>query len=148
MDKPNSFEPDKILEKKWFPSEKKFKYKVNFKGFSESDFLWIDSDNKICKNLIQRYEESMRKNDLQRKKKIIEDESPQEKVVFGDINIDIPSKLVGIKRNNSELLCLVEWEKKDRQKSIVKYDVFKNRFPYLVLEFYEKRLKFIDKKDS
>lgn len=68
----------------------------------------------------------------------------------GVLSIDIPSKIINVGyRNRSErkLYCIVEWEQKENIKildSIVECEKIREKYPYLLLDFYESKLIFLD----
>ena len=76
---------------------------------------------------------------------LADDESPK---IIGSVEIDKPKRLITAKLNSqtNEVNCLVEWE--FRQSGIKPSDcyvsnkVLRERFPYLLLDFYESRLRF------
>ena len=74
-------------------------------------------------------------------------------VMEGNIEEDIPLKILSSKQNikdPKDLLCLVEWEKrKDGTKptnSQVRNSLIKQKYPYILLDYYESQLTFSNKK--
>ena len=136
------YEAEEILEKKWFASENKYKYRIKWLGYNIKESTWVFEDSKITDILIKKFEN---KKNKALEKELIEAKETK-KLESGDITKDIPSKILGLKRTKNEMLCLVEWELKDkvcRNNSIIKYELLRRKYPFLLLDFYEKRVKFL-----
>ena len=139
----NLYEAEEIIEKKWFNDEKKFKYKIKWRGYSIHECSWEETSN-IDDKLIKNFEEKNNIKDLNKEIKTKQQKTSEFKI--NEIIIEKPTKILGMKREKNELICLVEWESKDnvnKNKSIVKYEFFKKQYPLIVLDFFEKRLKFV-----
>jgi hypothetical protein len=72
--------------------------------------------------------------------------------IYGSIEKNSPLKVIGLKPKDSEnnsLECLVKWKNKGKeviQDSIVDAKEIRERFPKLLLDFLEERIKFISNK--
>lgn len=104
-----------------------------------------------------------KEGDLEAKPKENENKSSESSASFfssvkdlsleGNIEEDIPLKILSSKQNikdPKDLLCLVEWEKrKDGTKptnSQVRNSLIKQKYPYILLDYYESQLTFSNKK--
>ena len=72
---------------------------------------------------------------------------------IGNIKNDIPEKIISSKQNvdvPSDLCCFVEWKvRKDGTKpdnSYVKNSEIKEKFPYVLLDYYEEQIMLSSKK--
>lgn len=79
--------------------------------------------------------------------------SVKELSLEGKIQVDIPLKILSAKQNikdPKDLLCLVEWDKrKDGTKpknSQVRNSLIRQKYPYVLLDYYESQLTFSNKK--
>ena len=68
----------------------------------------------------------------------------------GNISIDIPSKIINVGYNNfseKKLCCWVQWEQQENIRildSYVEYDRIRKKCPYLLLDFFESKIIFLD----
>ena len=68
----------------------------------------------------------------------------------GNISIDIPSKIINVGYNNfseKKLCCWVQWEQQENIRildSYVEYDRVRKKCPYLLLDFFESKIIFLD----
>jgi hypothetical protein len=73
-------------------------------------------------------------------------------LIYGSIDKNSPLKVIGLKpkdKENNVLECLVKWKNKGKeviQDSIVDAKEIRERFPKLLLDFLEERIKFISNK--
>ena len=61
---------------------------------------------------------------------------------------DVPKKIIKMKMINNIRYCKIKWRKRRNNNnptpSYVKYDIIKEKFPYLVLDFIEKHMHLED----
>ena len=68
----------------------------------------------------------------------------------GYLSNDVPLKIINVgykNRSERKLYCLVEWKQKENIKildSIVECEKIREKYPYLLLDFYESKLIFLD----
>jgi len=68
----------------------------------------------------------------------------------GYLSNDIPLKIINVgykNRSERKLYCLVEWKQQENIRildSIVECEKIKEKYPYLLLDFYESKLIFLD----
>lgn len=68
----------------------------------------------------------------------------------GRISIDIPSKIINVGYNNfseKKLCCWVQWKQQENIRildSYVEYDRVRKKCPYLLLDFFESKIIFLD----
>ena len=69
----------------------------------------------------------------------------------GTLLVDKPKKILNVgykNRSEKKLYCLVEWEQNEEYiriiDSIIECDRIKKEYPYLLLDFYESKLVFLD----
>ena len=69
----------------------------------------------------------------------------------GKLLVDKPKKILNVgykNRSEKKLYCLVEWEQNEEYiriiDSIIECDRIKKEYPYLLLDFYESKLVFLD----
>ena len=108
---------------------------VKWKGFPSSDNTWEPKKNlKRLEHMIKEYENGIgEKNVKKMKKGSLNKEVP-----------DIPKKVVKMKMINGIRYCKIKWRKRRNNNnpipSYVKYDIIKERFPLLLLEYIEKHI--------
>ena len=140
------YKVEKIIEKKWDQKNGKFLYKIKWCDYSEDECTWEGSDD-IDPILIGKFE-NKDKNLSVIQTKIVKEKEPKKKssqLIKGQINVDIPKKVLGLKRVNDKLYWLVEWKENNKIKkvnSIVKNDILRQNYHQILLDFYEERLKF------
>ena len=65
---------------------------------------------------------------------------------------DIPKKIIKMKKINDIRYCKIKWRKRRNNNnpipSYVKYDIIKDKFPLLLLEFIEKHIHLEDSPDT
>ena len=79
---------------------------------------------------------------------------PEERIdEEGTIEKDVPLRVVSGKQHKNnplDLICTVEWKKRDDGKkpadSEVKNSVLKEKYPSVLIEFYESKIRFANKK--
>lgn len=79
---------------------------------------------------------------------------PEERIdEEGTIEKDVPLRIISGKQHKNDpldLLCLVEWKKREDGKkpadSEVKNSVLKEKYPLILIEYYERKIKFANKK--
>lgn len=79
---------------------------------------------------------------------------PEERIdEEGTIEKDVPLRVVSAKQHKNnplDLICTVEWEKREDGKkpanSEVKNSVLKEKYPIVLIDYYESKIKFASKK--
>jgi hypothetical protein len=171
------FQIEKILDKSYDSKTKQYLYKVKWTGFPEEECTWEPKSNlvlapKILKEFEKKFEKksekgkkkelgkepkkdktNLKKNLTKEKKKLTMDKKIDLDItsIYGNINVDVPKKVVGLKKENEELFCLIEWENNDKNKklnSVVKQSIIREKYPFLLLSFYEQRIKFTNQSCS
>ena len=110
-------------------------YLVKWKGYPSSENTWEPKKNlRKLEHLIKEYENGMGEKMVRKMKKgSLNNEIP-----------DIPKKIVKIKKMNDIRYCKIKWRKRRNNNnpipSYVKYDIIKEKFPLLLLEFIEKHI--------
>ena len=152
------FEIEKIVDRMWENETKQYLYKIKWVGYPDDQSTWEPKDSlKLVPSLLKEFNESYYK--IKSKKRIKKKASvtlsnQKSKIkgnqleicsLYGDMSVDIPSKIIGLKKENNELVCLIEWENKNKVRklnSIVKHKILKEKYPLLLLSFYEERIIF------
>ena len=68
----------------------------------------------------------------------------------GYLSNDIPLKIINVgykNRSERKLYCLVEWKQQENIRildSVVECEKIREKYPYLLLDFYESKLIFLD----
>ena len=110
-------------------------YLVKWKGYPSSENTWEPKKNlRKLEHLIKEYENGMGEKMVRKMKKgSLNNEIP-----------DIPKKIVKIKKMNDIRYWKIKWRKRRNNNnpipSYVKYDIIKEKFPLLLLEFIEKHI--------
>ncbi len=112
-------------------------YLVKWKNFPSSDNTWEPKKNlKRLDYMIKEYENGIGKLSVKRMRK-------------GSLNKevpDIPKKVVKMKKINDIRYCKIKWRKRRNNNnptpSYVKYDIIKDRYPMLLLEYIEKHIHY------
>ncbi len=160
------FQIEKIIDKSYDKDTKQYLYKVKWTGFPEEECTWEPKSNlilapKILKEFEKKIEKAkkkepkkdkkdktnLKKNLTKEKKNLTKNKKIDLDIssIYGNINIDVPKKVIGLKKEKEELLCLIEWENNDKNKklnSVVKQSIIREKYPFLLLSFYEQRIKF------
>ena len=153
------FEIERIDDKNWDDKTNQQLYRVKWLGYPDDQSTWEPKESfKLAPQLLndfnknfQKKKSKNQKNDLKIKTKttLSKKSSVLNQIdissLYGNISVDIPKKIIGIKKENNELTCLIEWEStKDVKKlnSIVKHQILRESFPLILLSFYEERVKF------
>ena len=145
----SSEETQRIHRNKKFKKEKEIenKSKNNRENIKRKDNVLIKKNNENNNNKNEKMKgKNNNLNNLEIKKEFKEDNKQFREGVL--IN-DNPKKIVnvGVKnRNEKTLYCLVEWEQNPEIEildSIVKYDKVKEKYPKLLLDFFESKLVFL-----
>ena len=146
----SSEETQRIHRNKKFKKEKEIenKSKNNRENIKRKDNVLIKKNNESHNNKNEKMKgKNNNLNNLEIKKEFKEDNKQFREGVL--IN-DNPKKIVnvGVKnRNEKTLYCMVEWEQNPEIEildSIVKYDKVKEKYPKLLLDFFESKLVFLD----
>ena len=112
-------------------------YLVKWKGFPESDNTWEPKKNlKKSDHLIKEYENGIGEKYVKKMRKgSLNNEGP-----------DIPKKVVKMKKINGTRYCKIKWRKRrnnnNPKPSYVKYDIIKDKFPFLLLDYIEKHIHY------
>ena len=112
-------------------------YLVKWKNFPSTDNTWEPKKNlKRLDYMIKEYENGAGKKSVQKMRKgSLKNEVP-----------DIPKKVVKIKKINDIRYCKIKWRKRRNNNnptpSYVKYDIIKDKYPMLLLEYIEKHIHY------
>ena len=151
------FQIEKILEKTYDNKTKQFLYKVKWLGYPDEECTWEPRSNlELAPIILNKFEGKLNKKQnknktLKQTNKVKKDSGKNKRLeldissIYGNINKDVPKRVIGIKRQNDHLLCLIEWENIENTKklnSIVNHSIIREKYPFLLLTFYEERIKF------
>uniref|UniRef100_A0A915DCU5 Chromo domain-containing protein n=1 Tax=Ditylenchus dipsaci TaxID=166011 RepID=A0A915DCU5_9BILA len=128
-------------------------YLLKWKNFEESDNTWEPEENLNCAQLIadfnQRYNASSKPvksedNHSLVDEKFIQETSPQKEPTASRTSYlnerkMIPDKILGATKVNADIFFLVKYRNKESAEP-VHMKVAYEKFPKLVIEFYEKRI--------
>ena len=128
------YEVEKIVDKR----TNKYglvEYLVKWKGYSSSDNTWEPKKNlKKLTQIIDEYENGIGEKDVKKMKK-------------GSLNKEVPDKpkkVIRMKMINGIRYCKIKWRKRRNNNnptpSYIKYDIIKDMFPLLLLEYIEKHI--------
>jgi len=124
-------------------------YLVKWEDYSIEDATWEPLENiLVLKPLLEQYEKS-KANSLSGNNNIQEDLQTEEILNF--LNEDqIPLKVLSIKRLENQLLCLCEFSESSTgivpDPCYVLSAVLRERCPKLLIDFYESKIKFVNRK--
>ena len=141
------YDVEKIVDKKRLPSGKVL-YNVQWVGYSPMENTWETLANLAnVKSMVEEFERTHANNDDIAKWK------------NGSIEDDVPKYIVGTKIVDGKLYMIIRWKKRrsnvQPENSMILYSELKERYPYVVLEFFEtnlnldsKHLEFIPDKNE
>ena len=110
-------------------------YLVKWKGYPSSDNTWEPKKNlKKLDHLIKEYENGIGEKYVKKMKKgSLNNEVP-----------DVPKKIIKMKKINGERYCKIRWRKRRNNNnptpSYIKYEILKDKFPFLVLDYIERHI--------
>ena len=126
------YEVEKIVGKKRLPNGK-ILYNIQWVGYSSKDNTWESIANLAnVKSMIDEYEKANpeNKNNLTWK--------------VGSLKEDVPKFILGSKIIKGKLYMLIRWKKRrtnvQPENSWILYSELKEKYPYVVLEFFETNL--------
>ena len=111
-------------------------YLVKWKGYPSSENTWEPKKNlKRLEHLIKEFENGIGEKFVRKMKK-------------GSLNNEVPKKIIKMKNINNIRYCKIKWKKRRNNNnpipSYVKYEIIKEKFPMLLLEFLEKHMHLED----
>lgn len=141
------YDVERIVDKKRLPNGKVL-YNVQWVGYSPKDNTWESLANLAnVKSMVEEFERTHSNTDDTAKWK------------KGSIEDDVPKYIVGTKIVDGKLYMIIRWKKRrsnvQPENSMILYSEMKERYPYVVLEFFEtnlnldsKHLEFIPDKNE
>ena len=139
--KPRFYEVEKIVNKRT-NAYGLVEYLVKWKGYPTSENTWEPKKHlKRLDYMIKEYENGIgEKNVKKMKKGSLDNEIP-----------DVPKKVIKLKKINGIRFCKIKWKKRRNNNypkpSYVKYDIIKDRFPSLLLEYIENHIHYEESPD-
>ena len=133
---------EQILNKRF--RNNKTEYLLKWKDYEDSFNSWEPYENLICPDLLNEFEANFLKSNRN-----ADNISSQENFKMSAATIEstkiIPEKLMGAipKTDKDHMTFLIKWKNID-EPSIVDASWFCNKYPNVVIKFYEERLRFID----
>ncbi|KAL7745164.1 hypothetical protein ACLKA6_008219 [Drosophila palustris] len=130
-------------------------YYLKWKGYPRSENTWEPVENLDCPDLIATFEESLKNNKKETKKRLstsstpesirskrksfMEDETDEQKKLIGfDRGLE-PSKILGATDYSGYLMFLMKWKGSDHA-DLVPAKQANVKCPQIVIQFYEERL--------
>ncbi|XP_030378703.1 chromobox protein homolog 3 [Scaptodrosophila lebanonensis] len=131
-------------------------YYLKWKGYPRSENTWEPVENLDCPDLIAAFEESLKNNKKETKKRLSTSSTPesirskrksfmeddggdeQKKLIGFDRGLE-PSKILGATDSSGALMFLMKWKGSDHA-DLVPAKVANVRCPQVVIQFYEERL--------
>lgn len=125
------YEVEKIIDKR-FNTYGLIEYLVKWKGYPSEQSTWEPKRNLVHLNsMIKEFETGIGEKKVKEMKK---------GTMKGNMP-DIPKKVIKIKKIKKIRYCKIKWKKRKNNElptpSYVKYDIIKDQFPVLLLEFIE-----------
>lgn len=128
----------------------KKEYLLKWKGYPDTENTWEPEENLDCPDLIQEFEDKMKKEkeDKKKKKKDTTDEEPakkkkkvpeEENKARGFDRGLQPERIIGATDSSGELMFLMKW-KDSEEADLVPARQANMRCPQTVIQFYEERL--------
>ncbi|XP_017042076.1 LOW QUALITY PROTEIN: chromobox protein homolog 1 [Drosophila ficusphila] len=130
-------------------------YYLKWKGYPRSENTWEPVENLDCPNLIANFEESLKNNKKEAKKRpstssapdsirgkrksFLEDDNEEQKKLIGFERGLEPSKILGATDASGHLVFLMKWKGSDHA-DLVPAKLANIRCPQVVIQFYEERL--------
>lgn len=137
------------------------KYLIKWEGWSKEESTWEPMSNLgHIQDLIAEFEKKRKPTNANKlrgrqSKKLAEQETDSkvkvEKKILHDLGMNIPEEIINVKKHSDDnILCLVKF--KDRPDGITTDDAYvsstilKEIYPKVLIDFYESKIKFVDKK--
>lgn len=127
-------------------------YKVKWQGYPLSQSTWEPVSHLAnVKDMIMDFEFERLKTDRSRELSMndipkAKMPTPRAKIAPGDLELDIPVKVVSARKVNSKIICIVEWKQRldgiRPQNSELLADDLKENYIDLLLDFYESKITF------
>ncbi|XP_052849182.1 chromobox protein homolog 3 [Drosophila gunungcola] len=130
-------------------------YYLKWKGYPRSENTWEPVENLDCPDLIANFEESLKNNKKETKKRLstsstpdsirskrksfLEDDTEEQKKLIGFERGLEPSKILGATDSSGHLMFLMKWKGSDHA-DLVPAKLANMRCPQVVIQFYEERL--------
>lgn len=125
---------EKILDKRINP-DCSVSYLVKWAGCPSRLNSWEESSSLVSmKDVLDDYEEKFNKNFKNSQKKITKEFKIER----------TPEKLIQLKGKNKNLFFVVKW-KDQAEKTTEKYSFIRENYPYLLISFYEQRIRLNNK---
>ncbi|KAH8409264.1 hypothetical protein KR009_011391, partial [Drosophila setifemur] len=129
-------------------------YYLKWKGYPRSENTWEPVENLDCPDLIANFEESLKNNKKETKKRLstsstpetirskrksfLEDDAEEQKKIGFERGLE-PSKILGATDSSGHLMFLMKWKGSDHA-DLVPAKLANIRCPQVVIQFYEERL--------
>lgn len=128
------YDVEKIVDKKKLPNGKVM-YLVQWVGYSSKDNTWESLANlSNVKGMIEEFEKTYRDT---------KEDNNQWKI--GTLDEDVPKYVIGTKIVDKKLYMIIRWKKRrtnvQPENSMILYSELKEKYPYVVLEFFEANLR-------
>lgn len=130
-------------------------YYLKWKGYPRSENTWEPVENLDCPDLIANFEESLKNNKKETKKRLstsstpesirskrksfLEDDTEEQKKLIGFERGLEASKILGATDSSGHLMFLMKWKGSDHA-DLVPAKLANTRCPQVVIQFYEERL--------
>lgn len=159
----NEYYVEKILEKKIIKGE--IKYLIKWDGWPIEDSTWEPLSNLgNIKNLIEIFEKERaiknskpKQRRRRRRRNMIKNinnsnnnvSSELESIIIYDLKDDVPIEILSVKKGNEGILALVRFEtRSDGIEPCDKYVptyILRELYPKVLINFYESKIKFVEK---
>lgn len=136
------YEVEKIIDKR-VNCYGLVEYLVKWKGYSSSENTWEPKKNLLhLKYMIKEFETGVGEKNVRKM---------QKGTLKGNMP-DIPKKVIKMKNINNIRYCKIKWKKRRNNglptPSYVKYEIIKEQFPYLLLDFIEHHIHLLDNPET
>lgn len=147
---------EKVLAKR-ITEDGRTEYYLKWRGYTDADNTWEPEENLQCEDLIQEFEEEEKQrkrrkraqnkeNSLRVKEKLSSVTTDNDTNANGKsdfVNGRIPKEILGVTNIGNVLRFLLKWEGLEEATFVLAKDATKH-CPLLVIDYYEKILKFDD----
>lgn len=140
-----------IAKSTWEPVETLGKYRKLIKDFEETEeFKKMGKEEKITTNPANYKEMNTTPESHESNNKNENKDQTDDHPIMRDIQDNLPKKIKSVKKINGELFSFVEWEERSDgltpDPAYVPSIILRQINPKLLIEFYESKIKFVNKK--